>query len=366
MKVLMISTIDLVKNGISTFILNFSDQLVQKGICVDVAATAADADLKTKLVSCGVKFIALPERNQSTLQYFLQLCKIVKQNRYDVVHAHGNSCTLSVELAAAKAAHCPVRIAHSHNTTCEHLKMHKLLRPLFEMVCNGRLACSEPAGRWLFKRKRFTVIKNGVDLPLYRYNPELRAKIRSQLGVKDGDVLLGHVGYFNYQKNHEFLIQLFEVLHKKDHSFKLVCIGDGQLKQQIMQATARKGMDKFIAFTGSVNNVFAYLQAIDCLLLPSRFEGLPFVLIEAQASGLPCLVSEQVSSEADITGLLTYLPLDEDAWVKAIENTQFCRKPAGAVIEQMGYSIQSSAERVIDTYQCLLNKFVTSRDRPRR
>ncbi|QGF40719.1 glycosyltransferase [Limosilactobacillus gastricus] len=150
--------------------------------------------------------------------------RLCRQNQYDVVHVNGNSTTMAIELAAAKLAGVKVRVAHSHNTTTRHVKANQLLRPFFEMVVNGRIACNQAAGKWLFKSKDFVIIENGIDFDKYKLNQNVRTKIRSKLGISDDKILIGHIGKFNSQKNQEFLIELAE---KLDDRYRVILIGNG-------------------------------------------------------------------------------------------------------------------------------------------
>jgi glycosyltransferase involved in cell wall biosynthesis len=298
----------------------------------------------------------IPFRKSNTIRYLRKLTQIIKTEKYDIVHAHGNSCTLAIELLAAKMGGCKVRIAHSHNTTCEHMRVHKLLRPIFEIACKGRFACGEEAGKWLFHRKPFTIIRNGIDLGMYERNEEIRSNTRTKLGVLDHEILLGHVGLFNYQKNHEFLIDVLEDLCKQEDKFKLVCIGEGENKNNIEAMVKRKGLEDEISFTGNVGNVSDYLQAMDCFLLPSRYEGLPYVLIEAQAAGLQCFVSDKVSKEANVSQNIGFIPLEISLWCNEIKLSTFERKNDRDRLVEIDFDIRENAITIIKEYQNLISE----------
>lgn len=359
MKILNICTVDLEKNGIATCILNYFEQIASKKYIFDIAApNLVSKDNKEIISNKNMSLYELPYRKQSPFRYFIELRKLIKRENYDIVHVHGNSCTIAIELLAAKLAGCKVRIAHSHNTTCEHKKAHKILRPIFEMTCNVRFACGEEAGKWLFKNKSFCIIKNGIDLKNYKKSKDIREKMRQLYDIDDKTVLLGHVGIFNYQKNHEYLIEIMKVLNEeKSNKYKLICIGEGENQEYIKKIILENKLEQRIILTGNVNNVSDYLQAFDCFLLPSRYEGVPYVLIEAQAAGVPCLVSENVSKEVEVTDLIEFLSLDNlELWIKAIALQKKNVNDYSNKIKQYGFDIVINAEKLKEIYMDLYNK----------
>lgn len=318
MKVLLVSTNDLGDNGISTFIINNAKLLASKpDVQMDVLApNDVDSKIKEDLVTSGVRVFRIPNRNSKQLEYFKALVTLLKKEKYDVLHVNGSSTIMSIELAAGFFAGVKVRIAHSHNTVTEHTGLNKVLRPAFEMFVNQRLACNEAAGKWLFKNKPFTVIDNGIFLDQYQFNLDTRNKVRKSLDLDQDTVLLGHVGGFNYQKNQAFLLKL---LKKLPANYKLVLIGQGQLFDEVKTESNELALTDRVIFTGSVNNVPDYLSAIDAFVLPSRFEGQPFVLIEASANGLPIIASDKVSQEVNLTGKIRFVPLKTDVWSRSIQ-----------------------------------------------
>lgn len=364
MKVLTISTVELAKNGITTCILNYHKKFDDSEVSIDIIApNVINEFLKNDLVNKGGQLYEITMRKTSTLKYFIKLVKIIKQNKYDIVHAHGNSCTLVVEMVAALLGGCKIRIAHSHNTSCEHMRVHRFFKPLFDLTYTDGVACGEDAGKWLFGNNKFTVIKNGVDIHKYKFKEDVRSKYRDKLCVKD-EVLLGHVGLFNYQKNHEFLINVFELLVKNDKNskYKLLLIGDGDLRVEIEKRVLQKGIVDKVIFIGNVDNVPDYLQAIDIFVLPSRFEGLPYVLVEAQAVGLPCFVSNNVSKEAEISDRIEFLPIENEynIWIEKIYQMsklldKIDRKNAHEAIIKNGFNIDENAEMLRRMYYQMID-----------
>lgn len=335
MKILMINTVNLEANGISTFILSSSKQLSQMGNSVYILApNKVDSRIKAILKKNKIELKEILNRNKHPLIYFEKLKSFLASRNFDVVHVNGNSTTVSLELLAAKLAKVPLRVAHSHSVKTEHLQINRLLRPMFEYSVNRRLACSQLAGKWLFKNKSFKVLPNGIDLKKYKFNKQVRKKLRSRFDFLENDVVLGHVGKFNYQKNQEFLIRLLSHLPTR---YKLILIGDGDNQRKIKKLVTKLKLTDRVIFTGKIDNVADYLNAMDVFLLPSLFEGQPFVVVEALASGLPIILSDKIHEELDIPNSMTFISLNEKKWGKALIdiNTRSRDKRAGKNIQYL-------------------------------
>lgn len=273
---------------------------------------------------------------------------------YRVVHLHSTSKNYMV-LKCAKKYGIPVRIAHSHNigfqtTSKVQILIGNLFKPLLKYYATDYFACSEDAGRWLFGRKKITVIKNAVDIDKYRYEPIKADCMRKKLKL-DGKKVVGHVGRFTHQKNHTFLIDVFKELVELDSDYRLLLIGEGALEEQTKAKAKTYGVENKIIFAGFKTNVEDYMQAMDLFVFPSEFEGLGLVLIEAQAAGLPCYASEKVvPQEAKVSDLLTYIPLEDGPkmWAEQIDKTwkKFKRETPEDAIAERGYSIVETAKQL--------------------
>ncbi len=362
MKVLMICTVPLAGNGISTCVIHYACGLADEGIQSNILAPqGVPSHIVQRLAQKNVVLHELPNRKEGTVKYLLELYRHLRHGRYDIVHIHGNSCTMALELMAAALAGCPVRIAHGHSTNCEHQKAHRLLRPFFELFVSARVSCGDEAGRWLYRRKPYTVVRNGIYPEAFAPDSAIRAEVRSKLNIPQDTLVLGHIGMFSAVKNHPFLIQLSSELVRRGKDFRLLLIGDGELLPQIRSSVAGK-LDDTVLFTGAVANPAQYLQAIDIFLLPSHYEGLPFVLVEAQAAGLPALVSENVSREADLTGNLTFLPIDDPCrWADAIESLSLPHRQETAAsarkkLARSGYDMTENARQLLQLYRSVQKK----------
>lgn len=217
------------------------------------------------------------------------------------------------------------RISHSHNADIEYSKpIYKKIEFIFILLTNltltERVTCGMAAGKYLYKNKSFIILNNAVEIEKYLFSKDLRKVTRKKLGVDNKTILLGNVGRFNYQKNHVFFLNLIKQL---DSRYKLVLIGEGPLKNEIEhQAHELKIADR-ILFVGTTDDMQSYYSSFDLFLLPSLWEGLPFVLIEAQISGLKCLCSQNIDYESNLGGI-TFLDINNiEEWISYIEKYAF-------------------------------------------
>lgn len=308
------------KEGISTVILDYYSYFDKERYQLDIIASGEyNYELVTEFKKIGVNVIYLPSRKICVIKYIEALSKILKNEKYDAVYLHGSSAIMSIELILAIIHGVKIRVVHSHNTTCDHKKADKLLRPIFYKSYTKALSCGVEAGKWLYGERPFTVIKNGRNVDVYKYNAEKRKEVRKILNAVDSTLVIGHVGNFNEQKNQKYLIVVLKEIIKKYSDVKLVLMGDGSTKDTVMNMVSEEGLDSFVVFTGSISNVPDMLQAMDVMLLPSLHEGLPLVVIEWQIAGLPCILSNTITRECAYTDLVHFLSLDSpDEWAKEI------------------------------------------------
>lgn len=355
-KVLIINTVEFKLNGITAVIMNYYKKMDKSDMQIDFI-TINDVDLEyiEEFKKNNSRIYTL-RRKKNPLSYFINLFKLMKKNHYDIIHIHGNSATVAIETVAAYLANIPVRIVHSHNTTCNHKKIHNFLYPIMKRTYTHGIACGEDAGKWLFRNEPFEVMNNGIDLDKFIYNANISKEYKEKINFNSRKII-GHIGNFVYQKNHEFLINSFNELIKKDSGYLLLLIGEGVLLNDIKEKVNSLGLNENVLFLGKTTEVNKYLQAIDIFVLPSHFEGVPVVLIEAQSLGLPCYVSDKVSTEAKLTDLIEFLPIDDTSgWVNKIINTEICNREekcnkSHKIIDQVGYNVTKNAYRMKGLYE---------------
>ena len=314
-KIAIISTVGLKYDGITSVILSYLEAMDLKGLDIFIIATnTCEPKIVAKLNQLGCHIIQLPSRTLHTAMYFVKLSMFIHTNQIEVIHAHGNSATLAIEMFAAWLGGCKIRIAHSHNTKCEQVFADKILRPIFYTLYTKGLACSNEAGSWLFKNRKFFILTNGRDITKYKFSQKYRNEMRKKLGINN-EICIGHVGGFYEQKNHDFLLKVFKEIKKLNKNVKFFLIGDGPLRDKIK----KNSYELNITFTGNINNVSDYLNVMDGMLLPSIFEGLPLVAIEWQINGLPCILSNKITKECSLVENIKFKNLDNPSeWAKEI------------------------------------------------
>ena len=309
-------------NGISTVIVNYSNELSKHGYNVIIfAGDKIDESFEDK-DSYSFSIVKLPKRKKHPLKYYLFLIKTLRQKNIDIAHIHGNSATIVPELLICKLNRIRNRVVHSHNTTCNHILMHRLLKPVINNLCTSRFACSNLAGKWMFGNKDFIVIPNGFNTSKFKYNEIYRMKIRNELKIDDSNYVIGHVGKFNLQKNHEFIIKVFNSIHQKAPSTRLLLIGTGETFEKIKALVKYFKLEDVVIFIGETSDVNKYYSAMDSFIFPSLFEGLGIVAIEAQISGLKCYVSNRVPTDIVVGENVKFIALDKgvDFWSEEILN----------------------------------------------
>ena len=252
-----------------------------------------------------------------------------------------------LELISAVLGGAKLRIAHSHNTTSSNDKLSILLRPILNNLSNVRIACGIDAGKWMFGKKKFILLKNGIDMKKYKFDIKIREEVRSELNL-DGTLVIGHVGSFNYQKNHHKLIEVFREMKKIRDDIKLLLVGDGEERKNIEKLLDKYGIKDNVIMYGISNEVPRLMHAMDVFVMPSRFEGLPCVLIEAQSLGLPCIVSNKISIESKFGENIQYFDLNESnkVWADAILNIDKNNRKKNSLIakanmNKCGYNINT-------------------------
>lgn len=322
-KILIVNTVGLNWNGISTIMYDYYSRFnTDRFEMHTVSELGNDQKMIQKFTEAGIIMHQIPSRKKNTVRYFWSLLRLIKTFRFKVVHINGNSATISIELFASLLAGCKIRIAHSHNSTCEAKKVDKLLRPFFHCLYTHAFACGDAAGKWLFGKNGYEIIKNGRDIDIYRFQKEKRQSTRNALKIT-GDILaIGHIGNFNEQKNHEFLINIFNALYETNNNSRLFLAGYGHCEGNIRELVHRLHLDNAVIFLGVIDNVPDILQAMDVMVLPSLYEGLPLVVVEWQISDLPCLISDVITKECSYSDLVKFQSLKDSYtdWVKAIMN----------------------------------------------
>lgn len=349
----------MMSGGVESMVMNYYRHMdrtkVQFDFIIDEDSTVVPYE---EIEGLGGKVYRIPPY-QKVIPYHKALVELFRQNRYRIVHSHIN--TLSVfPLLAAKRASVPVRIAHSHSTAGkgELVKniLKYMLRPFAKVFPTHYCACSEYAGRWLFGDRlvdtgRVRIVRNAIDLSKFAFNADVREAVREGLNIAD-KLVIGHVGRFMKQKNHAFLVDIFEAVHQKEPNSVLLLVGEGELEEEIRAKVDRLGLTEAVQFLGVRNDVHRLLQGMDVFLLPSLYEGLGMVAVEAQATSLKTICSDAVPAEAKITEDFIYMPLSAPtgAWAKKVLTCISNRKSGMKQILYANYKIQEAANYLNEWY----------------
>ena len=351
--------------GVETFVYNYMSRLqLRDEFQIDFLSIHEKMAFEEELQALGCRVISVPDAKKNPMQAEKRMEDVMRQGRYDILHVNMLSAANITPLVAGKKAGIPHIIAHSHNSQVPPGFLRKLLHTLNQKklpkLADTLFACSEAAGRWLFPYSRdFTLIRNASDEQKFKYQPKIRAALRQQQGWEHA-LVFGHVGRFQYQKNHSFLLDVFQELHRRVPDSRLLLIGTGELLPEMKQKAETLGLKASVIFAGFQENIPDWLQAMDVALLPSHFEGLPLSAVEAQAAGLPLITSDAVSPEACITPLMIRLPLSESPrfWAeKILEHAgNIKREDTSGLIQKAGYSISRETGRLAEIYKKMMER----------
>lgn len=339
------------RGGLETMLMNYYRHIDREKIQFDfLVHRDFQSDYDKEILSLGGKIYHISRLIPWSEKYKKELRRFFKSHpEYKVVHVH-QDCLSSVALECAKECGVPVRIAHSHNSGQDkNLKylIKKYYMKKIPVSATDYFACGKMAGDWMFGGQRYHVLKNAIDCRKYVYSSEIREKVRKEYGIKD-EVIVGHVGRFNPQKNHKFVIDIFSEIVKIKSDTKLLLIGDGDDREEIEERVKRLGLSENVIFAGVRSDVNELLQAMDVFLFPSLYEGLPVTMIEAQASGIPCVISDTVSQECVITkGLVDIKSLSDTskAWAQQVlKSAKKMRNDCTEEIRQAGYDVETEVK----------------------
>ncbi|MBQ8468467.1 MAG: glycosyltransferase family 1 protein [Clostridia bacterium] len=346
--------------GVEAVVMNYYRNIDRTKVQFDfIVSGDSTIPQRKEIESLGGRVFVLPKIKQF-FAYRKELSKILKENNYKIVHAHMSTLAY-FPLSVAKKCNVPVRICHNHSTSSpkEFVRnvAKKLLKPLAKKYATDFYACGELAGRWMYGDKAFdggkvTVMNNAIDLDKFDFNQKVREEVRKELAIENNFVV-GHIGRFDDQKNHTFLIDIFAELLKKDVSAVLVLAGEGPLQEQAKQKAKELGIEDRVKFLGVRRDANRLYQAFDVFVLPSLYEGLPVVMVEAQTSGLPCVVSDKVSAAVKMTDNLQFESLDKSAgeWADLVLKTKdLVRESQKEKISAAGYDIKAEAKKLEKFY----------------
>ena len=369
-KVLIVQLAGYAVDGMSTWlnnILKYMD-LTKYDITFFTAQSVTALERMSELKNLGIRMISgdqkLPQPSDSLkkkldfhIKTITSLKNICKDEAYDIIHVNTASVIFSVYvLFLARCLGIKKRIVHSHAVDLE--QNWTGFRKVISWNATDLLACSDLAAKSLFGERgaqKAIVMKNGVDTERFAFSSSSRAEYRKKFGIGDKEFVIGHVGYFASVKNHHFLVEVFGKLVSRESSAKLLLIGTGSLEQEIRAQVKSLGLEEKVIFAGTTECVENYYCAMDVFAMPSLHEGLPFVGIEAQTSGLSCFFSDQISQMVKVTENAQFLPIqDSDLWAEKIlsskQITASQRENAWIAVKKAGFDLRDCAAELEKIY----------------
>ncbi len=344
--------------GTESLIINWYRNIDRSKVQFDFLVRSADNNYAEEILSLGGRIFYTPSFPRHLIGNYKETKKILERRQWAAIHVHGNAAMYMLPLKLAKKFGYACRIMHSHNVRPQNpvfSLLHFYNRKKISRYATHLLACSDAAGKWMYQDNGFQIIHNAVETDSFIFEDAARATIRDELGISN-KLVLGHVGRFSYQKNHSFLLDIFGELKKQHPDSVLMLVGDGELREAVEEKAQAMGIYDSVFFMGRRNDVGKLMSAMDIFVLPSLYEGLGNVLVEAQINGLDCLVSQEAyNREVQISPNLAALSLKDGAgpWAEKVlsmgsppENRQIDQ----AILQSSGYNICDVAATLQEIY----------------
>lgn len=342
--------------GVGKVVMNYFDNMPQNEYEVHIVTQATKSDEYLKMYeSRGYHIHVVPSKKNGVWKNIKAMYQIFKDEKIEIVHCH-MTATNFFPLLAAKLAGVKVRISHSHLAEKKNV-LEIVLCLLAKLVATDRFACGQEAGEAIFGKSSFTIIKNAIDLKKYEYNGSIREAERRTLGLGNNKVIC-HVGRFTNQKNHAFLIDIFDALYREDNSCRLMLIGDGELLSKIKEDVKERGLSSNVLFMGLIDDVSRKLQASDVFVLPSKFEGLCLAAVEAQATGIPCRLSGTVDLRTKVNDNVAFVDqFDAKKWMDSIKDAFMETRNVNQIkLIEAGFDIVTEAKKLDAFYKNALKR----------
>lgn len=342
--------------GLENLLMNYYRNIDREKVQFDfLTHVSICQDFEEEIKKLGGKIFRLPRLNPFSFSYRRKLNNFFCAHpEYKVVHCHLD-CMAGIPLQAAEKNNVNVKIAHSHSSR-QNYNLKYPVKLFFKrnipQYATNMFACGQEAGEWMFGKKQFEIMRNAIDAQQFRYSEELSKKIKCEMGLQDNFVI-GHVGQFRKEKNHLFLIEIFAHVLEKDSRCRLMLVGKGDQMQAVKDKAEKLKISDKILFLGARQDISDLMQSMDIFILPSLYEGLPVTVVEAQAAGLPCIISDRVPIECKITETVEQVSLNDkpEEWAKKLLKYKSCmRQDTYKSIEQAGFDIKTNAKWLEEFY----------------
>lgn len=352
------------RGGIEAYLYRLASYMDREKFQFDFLLTESESPcFYQELLRLGCRFYPVTSRRRNFYKHYSDLKRLYREERFDLIHFNVNSfsdiapCTLFLKTdgRALVVSHNAGMLKSFHTHLLHQLNRYRF--PKEKVIC---AAVSQLAGQWMFgKEAKFFVINNSVDTHTFHFSTEARTSARKEFSISENETLVLHVGYFRTQKNHEFLIRIFNEFVKQNPLSKLMLVGQGELEEQIRNQVYSLGLSDKVIFAGVRKDMPQIFSAADIFLFPSIYEGFPTVILEAVSSGLGCIMSDAITKEAVISPLCTALPLDEplEVWANALIQCPCLqhREDGKDVIDKAGLSVEKEMEKIEMLYEKVLD-----------
>lgn len=346
--------------GIERFICNLLDNIDRQKIRIDLLVYKQLSEGQMiMLKSKGISIYEVSQIGKKPLSFLRQIFAFYRMHSYHVIHIN-SSHAVSILYTLPIWFKREVRIIyHSHNMDGSTKFLHRICKGVVKRRSNVKIACSTPAAEYMFgTTQNIEIIKNGIDIQKFSFQQKKRLQLRNKLSLDESNLVIGNAGRFVQEKNHRFLIDIFYSLAEINANIKLILLGDGPLKEEIEDYVKHKGLKEKVIFAGNVDNIEDWYPVFDAFVLPSLYEGFPFVVVEAQANDLPIFLSDKISRETGITEKAVFVSLKAGAeyWAKAIDNkmkTDFkekIRQDNSFCIKKAGFDFRDTVKRIQELY----------------
>lgn len=350
--------------GAETFIMNIYRQIDREKVQFDfVCSKKEEAFYDAEIKQLGGRIFYIDEpKKVGLLKSFKQIKNILKKEKFDVVHSH-IALYSGIVLIAAKKSNIKIRIAHSHSAIINNSKglrkiYENIMRMLIEKYVTVKLSCGKLAGEYLYgSLKDVIILNNCIDLEKYNnINNDIILKLKQDLKISENEVVIGHVGRFNEVKNHKFILEIAKNLKNKNMDFKILLVGIGELKNEIEKEIINNNLQNNVITLGARKDIPEIMNVFDVFILPSLFEGFPIVMIEAQAAGIPCVISNTISKEVELGfDLVKFVSLENaNDWAdKTIEVKSLKFGNKVNEMKLLGYDVSYNIKKIYDVYKMI-------------
>ena len=308
--------------GVETFIRNTYSKFNYDMFEVDYLHHSNDGILfENEFKKNGSNIFYCDKFLRHPIKAYKKIKKIIVDGKYDVIHCNACSANMIVYfLPALFIKNRPLLVMHSHNASSDKKIRHYVFRFILNRVIDIKFACSEKAGKWMYgKNKKFDIISNGIDIDKFKYDKDKRTRLRNKYNIKNDDIVLGSVGRLEKVKNHQFIINMMNKLPEK---YKYFIVGEGSLKTELLKIIEENKLENRVFILNNSDTIYELYQMFDIFVMPSLFEGLPMVCVEAQVAGLPLILSDIISRDTKLVDNVKFVSLStESEWINLIKST---------------------------------------------